>query len=566
MKRSYGSSLKHFWEIAKLYWFGNEKSGALSLLLLLVVFLLTSTWLGVALNTQQGVIISALATKETSRFWRAILNFVVILLSYAPLLAGFNYITGKLGNYWRQWLTGHLLSGYLSNRNFYSLVGNSEIDNPDQRISEDIKSFTQDSLKFLLLVVGYVFQVIAFSGVLWQIYKPLFFLIIVYGLLGSILTVLVFGRPLVGLRFEQLRKEANFRFGLVHIRDNAESIAFYRGESQESKMGMLLFREVFNNFNSIINWQFYLDLVAKIFAFIPYVIPPIALATKVFSGELEVGKVSEAIGAFILVFTALGFIVKQFQSLTTFGAGIERLHTFSQTLDKQGKLQDSSQSHPEKIQTINNDSLAIQNLTLLTPNYFKILFRNLSLELELERGLLIIGESGCGKSSLLRAIAGLWDSGTGKIIRPTLDNMLFLPQRPYMTLGSLRSQLLYPKTNFINTGDEHLNHILHQVNLPNLVERLGSLDVEKVNWSDVLSIGEQQRIAFARLLIAKPQYAILDEATSALDVTNEGHLYEQLVNSGITYISVGHRPTLEKYHHLVLEILENGEWRLREPV
>ena len=269
---------------------------------------------------------------------------------------------------------------------------------------------------------------------------------------------------------------------------------------------------------------------------------------------------------FILVFTALGFIVEQFQSLTTFGAGIERLHTFSQTLDKQGKLQDSSQSHPEKIQTINNDSLAVQNLTLSTPNYFKILFRNLSLELELERGLLIIGESGCGKSSLLRAIAGLWDSGTGKIIRPTLDNMLFLPQRPYMTLGSLRSQLLYPKTNFINTGDEHLNHILHQVNLPNLVERLGSLDVEKVNWSDVLSIGEQQRIAFARLLIAKPQYAILDEATSALDVTNEGHLYEQLVNSGITYISVGHRPTLEKYHHLVLEILENGEWRLREPV
>jgi putative ATP-binding cassette transporter len=194
----------------------------------------------------------------------------------------------------------------------------------------------------------------------------------------------------------------------------------------------------------------------------------------------------------------------------------------------------------------------LENLTVQTPDYHKTLVQNISLALETGQGLLIMGDSGCGKSSLLRAIAGLWNSGTGVIIRPELAQMLFLPQRPYMILGTLREQLLYPNSN-ADVSDKELYQVLKQVNLPDLAQRFDGLDAEK-DWSDILSLGEQQRLAFARLLVAKPKYAILDEATSALDVKNEEHLYSLLIETGTTFISVGHRPTLKKYHQLILEL------------
>ena len=192
----------------------------------------------------------------------------------------------------------------------------------------------------------------------------------------------------------------------------------------------------------------------------------------------------------------------------------------------------------------------MKNLTLQTPNYQKTLFQNLSVELQPGQGLLIMGESGCGKSSLLRALAGLWDSGTGLIVRPELEEILFLPQRPYMILGTLREQLIYPNAN-IDLSDEKLHQVLQKVNLSDLGERFGGFEIEQ-DWSDVLSLGEQQRLAFARFLVTKPKYAILDEATSALDVNNEEKLYGLLVETGTTFISVGHRPTLKKYHQLVV--------------
>lgn len=565
MKRVDISPVKYFWSIAKLYWIEGERSRAYTLSAILICLLLISTWLGVVLNTQQGVVISSLASGESSRFWRAIVRFVAVLLAYAPLMAGFNYITGRLGNYWRRWLTHRFLDRYLGNRNFYELVSHPEIDNPDQRISEDVRSFTQDSLKFLLLILGYVFQLVAFSGVLWQIYPPLFFLIVAYGSLGTILTVFIFGRPLTTLQFAQLRKEADFRFNLVQIRDNAESIAFYRGEEQEKDAGIAEFKNVFENFNSIINWRFFLDLLAKVFAFIPYVIPPIALVSQVFSGELEVGKVSEAIGAFILVFTALGFIVEQFQALTGFNAVIERLHSFSQALNEKKEFDNVEKSGFDKIEFLKGENqLAVQSLTLLTPDYSRTLVRELSLQLDSEKGLLIVGPSGYGKSSLLRVIAGLWNSGKGKIVRPPLKDMLFLPQKPYLTSGSLRRQLLYPNIN-LNVSDEDLETVLRQVNLADLINQVGTLESEKV-WSNVLSIGEQQRLAFARILVTCPKYAILDEATSALDMKNEERLYSKLQNLNMTYISIGHRTALEKYHDLVLEFRDDAQWQLRELV
>ncbi len=554
------SSFKKFWVIAKLYWLGREKIGAFSLLFLIGLLLLSYTNLSVVLNEQQGNLISALSKKDSQRFWRSVLIFLEILAIYVPLYAGYGYLVNKLGIFWRQWMTRHFIDKYLKNRGFYYLSANKEIDNPDQRIAEDIKGFTQNALGFFISLIQGVLQIIVFSGVLWNIYQPLVLLIVTYILIGTFIVILVFGKPLVRLRFEQLKKEANFRFSLLRIRENSESIAFYGGEVQESSYAKKLFNEVFENFNRLILREFNLGLLTNLYQFLPLLLPPVILAPRILAGDMEVGKVSESIGAFLSVFNALNFIVYRFESLTGFVAGIDRLYALKQYLEQRNQAKNTIAVHIPTINIVEDSRLAIKQLTLQTPNYLRTLISNLSLELQAGQGLLVKGESGCGKSSLLRAIAGLWNSGTGTIIRPNLSEMLFLPQRPYMILGTLRNQLIYPSTES-QLDDKQLCRVLEQVGLPKLVERFGSLDVEQ-DWSDVLSLGEQQRIAFARLFITKPRYAILDEATSALDIKNEEKLYQNLMKSGTTYISVGHRPTLVNYHHLLLELLENGMWKL----
>ena len=555
---------KRFWAIAKLYWLGNEKKGALSLLGLLLILLVAYTQLSVLLLQQQGNIISSLSAKDIDRFWKTIQTFLIILVIYVPLFAGFGYVQQRLGNYWRRWLTHHFLNRYFSNRAFYGLGNfNNDIDNPDQRISEDIKGFTVESLSFLLVLVNSIFQVVAFSVVLWKISSNLVYLLIVYSLVGTIVVVGVFGKKLVKINFDQIKKEANFRFGLVRIRENSESIAFYQGENQENQNLKRKFGEAFHNYNLLIIWrEIYLGLFTNAYDFFPYILPAIVVAPSVFSGDLEVGKVTEAAGAFARVFSSLNLIVAQFQSLTAFAASIDRLSTFEDYLDNPKVTLREDVLVSPTISTINQDKLALEHVTLQTPNYQRVLVQDLSVKIPVGQGLLIMGASGCGKSSLLRAIAGLWNSGTGAIYRPKLSQMLFLPQKPYMILGTLRSQLTYPHDD-LEISDIELYHALDAVNLPDLANFSGGLDVEK-DWADILSLGEQQRLAFARILINKPRYAILDEATSALDITNEASLYKHLKETQTTFVSVGHRRSLVEYHRLVLEIRENEQWKLKE--
>lgn len=556
--------VQQFWTIAKSYWSGDEKWQARGLLLGVVLFLLAYTGLSVVLNNKRGVLISALSAQDEPRFWQTVIIFIAVLVIYAPLLAGYTYLRDRLSLQWRKWLTHRFVDNYFGNRAYYNLhISQTEIDNPDQRIAEDVRSFTQESLTFLLVLVESVLSVIAFSSVLWGISKPLVFFLVLYALIGTLVTTVVFGKPLVRLNFEQLKKEANLRFSLVRIRENAEAIAFYRGEERESNQVKQRFLDVFENVKRLLVWELNLNILTNAYEFIPFILPALVVAPAIFAGEMEVGKVSEAQGAFIRVFFSLNVVVARFQQLTTFGAGINRLYTFAQFLEQTEATQASEEQKP-RIETIEEDRLAVEHLSLQTPNYQRTLVEDLSIELPAGQGLLVMGPSGCGKSSLLRAIAGLWNSGQGTIIRPESDQILFLPQRPYMVLGTLRDQLLYPNTH-LEVEDEHLKQVLEQVNLAGLDERFGGFDAEQ-DWADVLSLGEQQRLTFARLLLNKPKYAILDEATSALDLGNEERLYQHLQAKGTTFLSVGHRSTLANYHQSLLELSQDKTWQIKQPL
>ncbi|NJR62432.1 MAG: ABC transporter ATP-binding protein/permease [Cyanobacteria bacterium CRU_2_1] len=537
---------QHFWQIATPYWRSSEKWGAMLLLLLLLGLSLISALLLVLVSLFLGEVTSALAAQQLDRFSQALLMFGGVIVLGVPLLSGKTYMQAKLSLFWRRWLTDRFLHHYLDDRLFYQISGDSDLDNPDQRIVEDIKTFTQQSLFFVVILFDAVLQLVAFTGVLWSISKLLMIFLILYAIIGTLVTTLVFGRILVGINARQLQREADFRFSLVRVRENAEAIAFYRGEAQESEQVWQRFLSAFRNFNRLIRWQLGLNFFQNGYQYFTFLLPALILSPTILSGQQEIGVEAQASTAFRIILLALALVIKQFEQLTALVASVDRLYA----LDITPNTAPVDASSQPQLETIPSAHLALHHVTLYTPDYQIKLIEALSFMLSPGQSLLIMGPSGVGKSSLLRAIAGLWQSGSGTIERPQLSDILFLPQRPYMILGTLREQIAYPGT--ANVSDDRLWQILHQVNLADFADRfeLGT----SADWTQILSVGEQQRLAFARLLLVQPQYALLDEATSGLDVGNERLLYQQLQTTKITYLSVGHRSTLKAYHQSVLEL------------
>jgi putative ATP-binding cassette transporter len=501
----------------------------------------------------------ALNERNVGEFWKFLFFYGGLVIAAIPILVGYNYFQLKLGLYWREWLTKFILNRYFHNRAYYELdsnAANTEIDNPDQRATEDVDYFTRQILSLLLSLLSSIQTLLSFTLILYSISKVLTFGLIVYALFGTIFTIFV-GKKLIGINFSQLRFEANFRYGMVHVRDNAESIAFYRGEGLESRQVLSRFEQVLKNYNLLIIWRSLLGLIQNGYDLFTRIVPYAIVAPLYFRRDVGLGTITQAAVAFGQVLSALSFIVYQMDGISRLAASINRLGAFYETL--QDPERKSRASHVGNITTEITPQLGIRNLSLYTPNSEQSLVKDLNLEVQNGDRLLIVGESGCGKSSLLRAIAGLWTNGSGTVQRPDTNQMLFLPQKPYMLLGNLRDQLVYPN----NPGDISESEIvkaLREVNLEDLPERLGGLDIEK-DWPSVLSLGEQQRLAFARVLLTKPRYAILDEATSALDVANERRLYDLLDSMHIEYVSVGHRPSLLDYHQMVLELDTHGGWK-----
>nr|WP_281381686.1 ABC transporter ATP-binding protein/permease [Quisquiliibacterium transsilvanicum] len=560
--------MQRFGATAAPYWRGDQRWWARGMLALLLLLLLAQTLAAVLLNEQTGEFTSALAARDADRFWAAIRLCIVVSLVAAPVYALYFFVRDTLGIRWRRWMTHRFLGAYLADHTFYRLNAADDIDNPDQRIAEDIHTFAQQSLYFLMVALGALIQLLAFTGVLWSISRELVFFLIAYAIAGTALTTLVFGKALIGLNFLQLRREADFRFSLIRIREHAEAIALHHGEARESGQAGSRFQAAFDNFRRLLRAQLNLNLFQYVYAFLTVVLPSAIIADRVLSGELEVGRAVQAAGAFAAILGALTVIIDHFEGLSRFAAGTERLHAFAARLGVDTR-QGAGAGAPTPpivmpqagaIEAVRGPRLALEHMTLETPGHERVLVRDLSLAVEPGAGLMIVGRSGGGKSSLLRAIAGLWDAGGGRIVRPGPREMMFLPQQPYMMLGSLRSQITYPDGE-AEVLDQDLLRLLERVNLGDLAARFGGLDAE-LDWAKVLSVGEQQRLAFARVLLAEPRYAMLDEATSALDVANEAGLYRQLAQSSITPVSVSHRPALLEYHSDVLELDGRGGWRL----
>jgi vitamin B12/bleomycin/antimicrobial peptide transport system ATP-binding/permease protein len=647
-----------FWTLAKPYW---QYAPRAKLDLAWVVFLgLLQSAISVVFSFVSRDFWTALQKKDVAMFWRQIAIFSGLLVLALPIIVWYSYAKEKLALRWRQFHTRKLLGEYFSERNYYEIDQRSDVDNVDQRISEDTSAFTTTSLTLLMTLFMSAIDLVNFSVILMTIYPRLFLVLILYATSGTLITLLI-GRRLISLNFTQLQREADFRFSIIRVRENAESIAFYNGEARERHEIERRFTSAVDNFVDLITWSRNLSFFTSLYTYCVQILPLVIIAPLYFKGSIELGVVSQSQQAFRHILDDLSLIVSQFESLSAFAAGIDRLGELEEFLytryrenqklrmlacpdaeggassrrhDKDPGFDQSSSASdddinpdgensprsgsradlerdgvraarfirssmyttqraadmaemellsaengnlPTRIKTTICDgsadgdgsgiAIAVDNLTLMTPDtQRRVLFENLNLRLERGQRMLIAGPSGCGKTSTLRALAGLWCIGRGSISRPTFKSMFFLPQKPYCTLGSLREQLCYPlRVSVANKTNSQLQDALNKVDLSTLPARMGGLD-ETRSWSNVLSLGEQQRLAFARLLVQKPALAILDEASSALDLASEERVYSELRRNGTAYISVGHRPSLLKYHDVLLRIGQGDQGCAVSPI
>lgn len=564
------SFFKGMWNLTRTYWHSEEKWRARSLLTAIVLLNLAVVYMLVLLNKWNNRFYNSLQDYDIDQFWSLVGEFSLLAAVYIIIAVYAIYLQQMLEINWRRWLTGRYLQTWLHNQTYYrlQLLDNSS-DNPDQRISEDLNLFTALTLDLSVGLLRTTVTLASFAVILWtlsgelvlplgrhQVAIPgyLVWVSLIYAVLGTWLTVKI-GRPLIALNYHQQRYEADFRFSLIRLRENSESIAFYGGERQEEINFSQRFKKVFDNFWTIMLRRKKLTWFTSGYSQIAIIFPILVVAPRYFGGQLALGGLMQTVAAFDKVREGFSFFISSYTSLAEWQAVVNRLLGFDANV-----AQVNAQAGNEGVRIVDTagSELQISGLDVALPNGARLL-KQLELRLAAGDSLLITGQSGCGKSTLMRTMAGIWPFGQGTIRRPAGQSMLFLPQKPYLPQGTLRDALLYPYGGGL-ISDSRIKEIMA---ICRLSEFTGKLDLAD-NWSHILSLGEQQRIAFARVMLQQPQWLFLDEATSALDESTERWLYRQLKEQLATtaIISIGHRNTLTGYHKMKLSLDGDGKWSL----
>ena len=549
--------IENVWKLTKSYWQSEEKRKAFLLLGAIILLTLGVVYMLVQLNSWNNAFYNALQNYQSEAIFAELMRFTWLAFIYIILAVYSYYLQQVLVVNWRRWLTNRYIDEWMKNKTYYRLqmfgVGT---DNPDQRISEDVRLFVEMTIKFSIGILKALCTLISFVFILWNLSGPLDFKIaninihvegylvwvaLAYSILGTWITHLV-GRKLVGLNFVQQRYEADFRFSMMRMRENSESVAFYGGETQESGVFKKRFGLLLDNFWHIIQKQKQLVWINSGYSQIAIIFPFVVTIPRYLTKQITLGGLMQISTAFGRVQDSLSYFVDMYASIAEWQAVVDSLTGFG--LHMQEVHSENPQINLQR-EFASDNKIIMENLEVGLPNG-RVILNNVNVILKPGTNVLIKGLSGSGKSTLLRAIAGIWPYVRGKIIMPVRDDIMFIPQKPYLPLGTLREAVLYPGTQSRNNTE--LAILMNECHIGYLIKDLDII----ADWSHVLSVGEQQRLAFVRTLIYKPNWLFLDEATSALDEETEAAMYKLVAKNlpQTTFVSVGHRSSVNKFHGL----------------
>ena len=548
------------WYLTKSYWQSEEKKKAFFLLGCIIALTLGVVYMLVLLNQWNNSFYSALQNYDAKKIFDELIHFSWLAAIYILLAVYSYYLQQTLILNWRRWLTTRFIDIWLQNKTYYNLqMFGKDTDNPDQRISEDVRQFVEMTLSFGIGILKAFctfasFVVIlynlsgslsfTFMGKTWTINGYMLWASLLYSVIGTYITHIV-GRKLVKINFIQQKYEADFRFSMIRLRESAESVAFYRGEAQEGSVFKQRFKMLLDNFWKLVNKQKQLVFLNSGYSQIAIIFPFVVAMNRYLTKEVTLGGLMQVASAFGRVQDSLSYFVDMYSSIAQWQAVVMRLTCFGHHMHD--VYQQAERFHVERFAAA--DVVEVNNMQINLPDG-KPLLENISFTLHPGHNVLIKGVSGSGKSTLLRAISGIWPFVDGKIFLPERDKLMFIPQKSYLPLGTLRAALNYPGNKPIDETE-----LIYLMDLCQIGYLKDKLDLE-ADWSHVLSVGEQQRLAFVRAHIQQPQWLFLDEATSALDEDTEATMYSLLQErlQQTTVVSVGHRSTLNKYHELVLRL------------